>query len=84
VFDEQAGGVPAARDAQAPARRVGMGLDGAFADLEDTSDFLGLEMLGDQPQDLLLALGQCVHRDRLVPQLPLPLYAMLTVEPGNH
>ncbi len=69
MLDQYARGVAAGGDAQAFARRVGMGLDGAFADIEGARDFLRLEMLRDQPQDLFLAFGECLDPGRSVPQI---------------
>ncbi len=44
--------------AQTPARLFGMGAYRAFADRQETGDFLGLEMPGDQAQDFLLTARQ--------------------------
>jgi hypothetical protein len=60
VFDQHARGIAAGGDTQPFTRRIGMGFDGAFADLEDARDFLRLKVLRDQPQDLFLALRQSV------------------------
>jgi hypothetical protein len=53
--------IAACRHAQPPAGFFGMGLDRAFADIEQPRHFLGLEMPGNQPQDFFLAPGQRLH-----------------------
>ncbi len=72
VLDDQARGVAAGRHAQPFARRIGVSLDRAFADLQQARDFLRLQVLGDQPQNLFLALGQAVDADKSIPQKPAP------------
>jgi len=57
IFDQEARGVAAGRNAQAFARCVGMRLDGAFADVQHARDLLRLKMARDQPQNLFLAFG---------------------------
>lgn len=68
MLDQHTRGVAAGGHAQPLARRVGMGFDGAFADLERARDLLRLKVLRDQPQDLFLALGERIDAGRSVPQ----------------
>ncbi len=82
VFDQQPRGVARGRDAQPLARGVGMGLDGAFADLEDARDLLRLKVLGDQPQNLFLAFRQGVDAGRPVPQIQSPKERSFAIWPG--
>ena len=72
MFDQHARGIAAGRDAKPFTRRIGMGFDGAFADLEDARDFLRLKVLCDQPQDLFLALGQGVDAGECISQNQFP------------
>ena len=65
--------VTARRHAQPPPRFLGMGLDRALADIEQTRHLLGLQMLGNQAQNLLLARSQRRDACRLVFHLRSPV-----------
>ena len=80
IFDQQARGVAAGRHAEAFSRRVGVRLDGAFADVEYARDLLRLQMAGDEPQNLFLALGQCVDARSPVPQSSPRAFGVFTNE----
>lgn len=66
--DQKPGSVARRRDAQAPARFVEVRLDGLRADAEDARHLLGLVVLGDQAQDLLLPFAQHCRSGRPVVQ----------------
>ena len=72
VLSQQTRGVTTGGDAQTLARFLGVGLDRALADIEQTRHLLGLQMTGDQAEYFLLALRQRLHSRRPVPHCHRP------------
>lgn len=60
--DQQTGGVPSAGDAQTAARLVEVAVDRVLGDPQPPGDFLGMQMVGDQPEAFPLARGQPADR----------------------
>ena len=63
---QQPGGIAARGHVQPAAYFFGMCLDRAFADIQSARNFLGLVVLVNQPQDLLVALCQRLYACRPV------------------
>ncbi len=73
MFDQQACRIAAGGHAQTLARRIGVGLDRALADIEQARHFLGLQVFRDQAQDFLLALRQGRDPDLNIPHCRAPV-----------
>ncbi|HRD28811.1 MAG TPA: hypothetical protein PLO65_10975 [Caulobacter sp.] len=66
---QQPGRVAAAGDAEPPPGLVEVAIDGMLRNPQAAGDFLGVQVLGDQPETLPLARGQALDR-RWVVLLP--------------